>query len=411
MLRVTFMIALLPFALIIGFVIVVAAMAGGMKTQLAAACGPIQPSAAAAAEGGADAAAGDPSAPLSAGGLSPVRIAELAMAAGFTGEEVPTAVAVALAESGGVPDKDNRGLNKDGSVDYGLWQINDRAHGPNGFEPARAFDPIYNAVWARRVYVNAGSWQPWTVYKRGTHRRHLPVAQAAAATASPRGEDQAAVAAELSAAARGSEPAAAGLGCAGPTQLINTGFPPEIEPYAASESQRSCDPFPRPGVVDFKNLLLASYPPVSWGIERGCDVGGTSEHKEGRALDWGVDVNNPQQRAAAEDVLGKLLATDEHGNAHALFRRLGLMYIIWNKRIISSNRIQEGWRPYHQCTPSSSPNVCHTNHIHFSFGWAGANRQTSWWTAGPRAELLGQSSAAGEAVAASGQARNERRTR
>jgi hypothetical protein len=35
-----------------------------------------------------------------------------------------TAYAICMAESGGVASKDNAGLNRDGTVDYGLMQVN-----------------------------------------------------------------------------------------------------------------------------------------------------------------------------------------------------------------------------------------------------------------------------------------------
>jgi hypothetical protein len=314
------------------------------------------------------------------------------MAAGFSGDEVAVAVAVSLAESGGRPNIDNAGLNSDGSVDYGLWQINS-VHSASGFDPARAFDPVYNAAWARRIFLNAGgSWTPWTTYDRGAHQQFMGVAAAAAATASPRPEEQLAAAAVNTGGSETPQPGAAG--CTTPTQLINTGFPAEIEPYQPSDPQTACDPTPKPGVVQFKDVLLATYPVTGFsGIARECG-GGTSEHKEGRAFDWGASVSNPQQRAAVDDALGKILATDEHGNTHALFRRLGLMYIIWNRQIISSSRIDEGWRPY-QCVQPADSDTCHTEHVHFSFSWAGAMGQTSWFTSGRSgAAVLGQNAPA-----------------
>ena len=161
---------------------------------------------------------------------------------------------------------------------------------------------------------------------------------------------------------------------------IESGFPAAVDPYQPREPQTVCDPMPKPGVVDFANLLLKSYPASgSSGISRDCGVRGTSEHKEGRAFDWAVSVSNPEQRAAAENALGALLATDEHGNRHAYFRRFGLMYIIWNRQIFSASYPEAGWRPY-ACNPNASYDSCHVGHVHFSFSRAGAQRRTSWWT-------------------------------
>jgi hypothetical protein len=69
-----------------------------------------------------------------------------------------------------------------------------------------------------------------------------------------------------------------------------------------------------------------------------------------------------------------LFASDSHGNPDAMFRRLGLMYIIWNKRIWGS--WSQHWEPY-SC---SGVTLCHVDHMHFSFGWAGAEKKTSYWT-------------------------------
>lgn len=179
-----------------------------------------------------------------------------------------------------------------------------------------------------------------------------------------------------------------------------TGFPPEIDPYQPYDPQTTCDPSPQPGVVDFANLLLQGYPGTgSSGISRGCGIGGRSEHKEGRAFDWAASVSNPEQRAAVEQALSILLATDEHGNKHAWFRRFGLMYIIWNGQIFSSRHPEAGWRPY-PCNPAASFDNCHTRHVHFSFSKAGAQRQTSWWTVGTelRQQQAAQSNRSGATV-------------
>ncbi|HEX6256065.1 MAG TPA: hypothetical protein VFZ70_09665 [Euzebyales bacterium] len=158
---------------------------------------------------------------------------------------------------------------------------------------------------------------------------------------------------------------------------------PPVDPYASYEPQGTCDPTPKPGVVAFAKLLLEAYPVSGWsGISRECGVRGTSEHKEGRAFDWSVSVANPQQRAAAEDALAKLLATDDEGNRHALFRRFGLMYMIWDRQIFSASQADAGWRPY-ACNSAASYDSCHVNHVHFSFSTAGAQMLTSWWRMRP----------------------------
>jgi hypothetical protein len=152
-------------------------------------------------------------------------------------------------------------------------------------------------------------------------------------------------------------------------------FGPQIDDYARHEPQRECLTVEQPGVVDFRRMLQAAYGANGAGILRGCAVGGTSEHKEGRAYDWMLDANRTADRAKADELLSWLLATDEYGNRHAMARRLGITYIIWDRQMWAVWRPNDGWQPYTGASP-------HTDHIHFSFGWAGARQQTSWWTAG-----------------------------
>ncbi|MFC7615140.1 hypothetical protein ACFQV2_18125 [Actinokineospora soli] len=159
-------------------------------------------------------------------------------------------------------------------------------------------------------------------------------------------------------------------------------FGPAIDGYAAYDAQDTCDPVERPGVVEFRALLNQTYGAHDGGITRACHIGGVSEHKEGRALDYHFDITNPEDAAEAADVLNWLLATDQYGNKHAMFRRLGLMYVIWNRQIWSANKAEQGWQPY-----VGDP---HTNHIHFSFSWAGALKQTTWFTSGQPAPTIGR---------------------
>ena len=156
-------------------------------------------------------------------------------------------------------------------------------------------------------------------------------------------------------------------------------FGAKIDVYASYVGQSKCDPKAKPGVTAFMNLVLATYPcTTSGGITRACSTGGTSEHKEGRAWDWMIKVGHP----AADNLLGWLLATDKHGNKHAMARRLGIMYMIWNKKMWRAYNPGLGWATYSGSNP-------HTDHVHFSFSWDGANKKTSFWSAPPVKPDLG----------------------
>lgn len=162
-------------------------------------------------------------------------------------------------------------------------------------------------------------------------------------------------------------------------------YGPLIEDYAPYVGQSSCKPKDKPGVVAFRDLVLAAYPGTRAGsIGRACSAGGSSEHKEGRAWDWGVRAGVPEERKAAEDLLDWLLADDPRGNPHALARRLGIMYVIWRRRIWST--WARGWQVYcvkdeDGCRSPTSGNLVspHTDHVHFSFSWPGARMRTSFW--------------------------------
>ncbi len=154
-------------------------------------------------------------------------------------------------------------------------------------------------------------------------------------------------------------------------------LPTAAEPLSPYLPQVSCDFREKPGVRAFADLILRTYPNTSSaGIVGRCLSGGTSEHKEGRAWDWWTSVEDPTDVAQVNALLGWLFATDAAGNTFAMARRLGIMYVIWNSRIWGAYRAPDGWQPY-SCSGTTG---CHRDHVHFSFGWAGAWQHTSYWT-------------------------------
>jgi hypothetical protein len=147
----------------------------------------------------------------------------------------------------------------------------------------------------------------------------------------------------------------------------------DIDPHAVYEPQTDCERDEQPGAQALRELVLEQYPTTrDGGILRACDQGGRSEHKDGRAWDWMVDADDEVEAAKAGELLDWLLATDEQGNEHAMARRLGVMYIIWDRQIWSAARAGEGWRPYRGPHP-------HTDHVHVSLSRAGGAMQTSYW--------------------------------
>lgn len=162
-----------------------------------------------------------------------------------------------------------------------------------------------------------------------------------------------------------------------PTPRPPVALPTAVEPPTPYVGQVACDPAGKPGAVALGKLLTATYPGTTYGIDRPCGNGGTvSEHYEGRAVDWMVRADRPEQKAQAEGFLAWLLAPDATGAPAAMARRLGVMYVIWDKRQYGVHRAGEGWRPY-ACSDVTS---CHSDHVHLSLSWDGAYARTSFWT-------------------------------
>ena len=118
---------------------------------------------------------------LIGGNLSAAQIAQLASAAGFTGADLTTAVAIALAESGGNPKAYNPETAANtpvGQGSVGLWQIYQKAH-PE-FSGWNLLDPQTNANAAFSVYSAAGnSFKPWSTFKNGAYAKYFSQAQGA----------------------------------------------------------------------------------------------------------------------------------------------------------------------------------------------------------------------------------------
>lgn len=110
--------------------------------------------------------------------LTTAQLAGYAKGAGFTGADVSIAVAVAMAESGGRTDATNH--NKNGSTDYGPWQINS-VHA--ALLAGRNWqDPAQNAQMAYAVFKGSG-WRAWSTYNSGRYLAFLGQGQAAAGSA------------------------------------------------------------------------------------------------------------------------------------------------------------------------------------------------------------------------------------
>ena len=113
--------------------------------------------------------------------LSPNEIAWCAAKAGWRGDDIATAVAVALAESEGDTEalgyvKGAVGKPASGNFDHGLFQISSLWHGAALMLAGHTWrDPLVNAGLAFKIWTEAGNtWKPWSTYVGGKHTPLLP---------------------------------------------------------------------------------------------------------------------------------------------------------------------------------------------------------------------------------------------
>jgi hypothetical protein len=103
--------------------------------------------------------------------------------AGFSSATAVTATAVGMGESACRSTATNsNGASPGcprGSVDRGMWQINDCYH--TDISASCAFDAVCSAKAAYRISDSGTDWRPWAAYTSGAYERHLSDAQAAVA--------------------------------------------------------------------------------------------------------------------------------------------------------------------------------------------------------------------------------------
>lgn len=92
---------------------------------------------------------------------------------------------------------------------------------------------------------------------------------------------------------------------------------------------------------------------AKWRVWYAWGIGASGEHKEGRALDFmTLNADQSAYRKSVGDAIAAYLWKHR--------KRLGVWYVIWNRRIISMTYESSGWRTYSGANP-------HTDHVHVSF--------------------------------------------
>ena len=169
----------------------------------------------------------------------------------------------------------------------------------------------------------------------------------------------------------------------GPAALADVeggGLP--VEDYASYEPQTTCVPQPKPGTVALGEWLVTTYGGAGGAVNRSCSGSSSSEHKDGRAIDWTLDATDPADRRLARAFLSAAFATDAQGNPHALARRMGIMYVIWKDHSYASYRqfakaryLSSSCRSRKRC----SSTLRHRDHMHISLSKDGGKGLTSFY--------------------------------
>ena len=157
-----------------------------------------------------------------------------------------------------------------------------------------------------------------------------------------------------------------------------------LEDFAGYQPQTTCTKKPKKGTIALGEYLVAAYGGSGGAVNRSCAGSSTSEHKDGRAVDWTLSAADPAQRAIAEAFLAAAFAPDATGEPAALARRMGIMYVIWADRSYSAwngfaakKYLSSSCRTRSRC----SVTLRHRDHVHISLSKDGARGLTSFYSA------------------------------
>ncbi len=155
------------------------------------------------------------------------------------------------------------------------------------------------------------------------------------------------------------------------------------EDYASYQPQTKCRRTALPGTRALAAWISDEFSGgTATASMRPCSSGGTSEHKDGRAIDWPMDATKKKQRREVAQFLEALFADDADGNHHALARRMGIMYVIWDDHIYASydTFAQRDYLSSSCAKPKGcSATLRHRDHVHISLSRPGGRGDTSWY--------------------------------
>ena len=155
-----------------------------------------------------------------------------------------------------------------------------------------------------------------------------------------------------------------------------------VEDYASYDPQTTCTKKPRAGTVALGEWLVATYGGAGGAVNRPCSGSGASEHKDGRAVDWVLDADNPADRKLAKTFLAAAFATDAAGNPARAGPPDGDHVRHLERPLLPGvPPVPAGELPLVLCRSKRkcSKTLRHRDHMHISLSKAGAKGLTSFY--------------------------------
>jgi hypothetical protein len=97
-----------------------------------------------------------------------------------------------------------------------------------------------------------------------------------------------------------------------------------------------------------------------------------------------MDAASQADRDEVDRFLAKLFQTDADGEEHALARRMGIMYIIWNDHMYRAYGNPHFAKDDYLSSSCPSRKKCsktlrHRDHVHLSLSKPGGRAETTWY--------------------------------
>lgn len=159
-------------------------------------------------------------------------------------------------------------------------------------------------------------------------------------------------------------------------------YPGPVDDYASYQPEDGCRDKPMKGTKQLAAWITKKFDGGTASASMRACSSSTSEHQDGRAIDWTMDAAKAADRDEVARFLKTLFATDADEEQHALARRMGIMYVIWNDHIYSSygsphfdKRDYDGCPGQERC----SKTLRHRDHVHISLSKPGGRAETTWY--------------------------------